>query len=77
MATNLTATEISMAHTIDDIETKRAHMHGMLTRQRFLLAGALDAIRNGNTHVAEEFIDRFLVHVDTEIALQLARPTTD
>jgi hypothetical protein len=70
MATDLTAREISMSHTIDDIETKRAHMNGMLASQRWLLATALAAIRNGDTHVADEYVDRFLTHVDAELAYQ-------
>jgi hypothetical protein len=70
MATNLTDHEIDMVHTIDDIETRRAHMNRMLIQQRFLLAGALDAIRAGDNHVADEFVDRFLTHVDAEIAYQ-------
>jgi hypothetical protein len=72
MATDppLTDREIDMVHTIDDVETKRAHMNRMLISQRFLLAGALDAIRAGDTHVADEFIDRFLTHVDAEIVYQ-------
>jgi len=72
--TPLTDREISMAHTIDDIETRRAHMHRMLTSQRFLLAGALDAIRDGNTRVADEYVDRFLAHVDAEILHQTDAP---
>ena len=67
----LTDREISMAHTIDDTETRRAHMHRMLASQRFLLTGALDAIRDGNTRVADEYVDRFLAHVDAEIAHQI------
>lgn len=70
MATNLTASETDMALTIDDIETRRAHMQRMLSSQRYLLAGALDAIRAGDTHVADEFVDRFLTHVDAELAFQ-------
>jgi len=72
MATDLTEREIDMTLIIDDIETRRAHMHRMLTGQRFLLAGALDAIRAGDNHVADEFVDRFLSHLDKEIAYQLA-----
>ena len=72
MATNLTDREIDMALTIDDIETRRAHMHRMLVDQRFLLAGALDAIRAGDTHVADEYVDRFLTHLDAEITHQRA-----
>jgi hypothetical protein len=73
----LTDREVQMALTIDDIETRRAHMHRMLTSQRFLLAGALDAIRDGNLRVADEFVDRFLTHVDAEIAHQLTtKPAT-
>jgi len=75
--TPLTDREIQMALTIDAIETRRAHMHRMLTGQRFLLAGALDAIRNGDHHVADEYVNRFLAHVDAEIAYQRARPDTD
>lgn len=72
MATDppLTAHEIELVHTIDDIESRRAHMHRMLASQRFLLAGALDAIRAGDTHVADEFVDRFLAHLDAELAHQ-------
>jgi hypothetical protein len=70
MATNLTDTETSMALTIDDIETKRAHMHRMLVSQRFLLRNALDAIRAGDNHVADEMVDRFLAHVDAELTYQ-------
>jgi hypothetical protein len=66
----LTDREIQMALTIDDIETRRAHMHRMLVDQRSLLADALDAIRAGDNHVATEFVDRFLTHVDTEITYQ-------
>lgn len=69
----LTDREIQMALTIDDIETKRAHMNRMLIQQRFLLAGALDAIRAGDNHVADEFVDRFLTHVDAEIVYQRTR----
>jgi hypothetical protein len=72
MATDppLTHREIDMVHTIDDVETKRAHMNRMRISQRFLLAGALDAIRDNRPHVADEFIDRFLTHVDAEIVYQ-------
>jgi hypothetical protein len=66
----LTDREIRMAHTINDIESRRAHMHRMLADQRFLLADALDAIRAGDNHVAAEFVDRFLAHVDAEIQHQ-------
>jgi hypothetical protein len=63
-------TVIRQSHIIDDLETKRAHAHGMLVRNRQLLADALDAIRNGDAHVAEEFVDRFLTLVDHEIEYQ-------
>ena len=69
----LTHREISMAHTIDVTETKRAHMKRMLTGNRPLLADALDAVRAGNTTVADEFIDRFLSALDKEIEYQKAR----
>ena len=61
---------VRQSHIIDDLERKRAHMHGMLVTQRPLLADALDAVRAGDTHIAGEFIDRFLNLVDAEIAFQ-------
>ena len=72
MATDppLTDREIRMANLIADADAKRAHMHRMLVDQRFLLADALDAIRAGDNHVAEEFVGRFLTHVDAEIKHQ-------
>ena len=72
----LTDREIDMALTIDDVETKRAHAHRMLASQRWLLATALDAIRDGNLRVADEYVDRFLTHLDAEITHQLTTRTT-
>ena len=74
--TPLTDREIQMALTIDDVETRRAHMHRMLTSNRWLLASALDAIRAGDNHVADEYVDRFLTHLDAEITHQITTRTT-
>lgn len=75
MATDppLTDREVSMALTIELSERRRTHMYRMLTGNRQLLADALDAVRAGDNHVADEFIDRFLTHVDAEIAYQRTR----
>ena len=72
----LTDREIQMALTIDDIETRRARMHRLLTSNRWLLATALDAIRNGDSHVADEYVDRFLTHLDAEITHQTTTEPT-
>lgn len=71
-----TEREVDMALTIDDIETRRAHMHRMLSGNRWLLATALDAIRAGDNHIADEYVDRFLTELDAEITHQLTpKPT--
>jgi hypothetical protein len=72
----LTEREIDMALTIDDVETRRARMHRLLSSDRWLLATALDAIRNGDSHVADEYVDRFLTHLDAEIAHQTTTKPT-
>jgi len=61
---------IQMALTIDDLELRRTHAVRTMVDSRDLLADALDAIRAGDTHVADEFVDRALTAITAELTHQ-------
>lgn len=61
---------IRMTHRIDDIERKRTAGVRTMIDCRDLLADALDAIRAGDTHVADEFVDRALDAITKQLASQ-------
>ena len=61
---SMTAREVEMSHTIDDIETARTKLVRDRAEVRRLLTDALHALRNGAPHVTDEFIDRALTFCD-------------
>ena len=61
---------IRMSHTIDDIERKRTSAVRTMKDARDLLGDALEALRAGDGHVADEFVDRALIAIVAELDLQ-------
>lgn len=52
---------------VDDYEALRTQIVRRLTRQGELLRNGLHALRNGSTGVAEEFVDRAMSAIDSEV----------
>lgn len=59
---------VDQSHHVDDYEALRTHVIRRLTRQIELLSKGLHALRNGSATVAEEFVDRAMGAIDTEVA---------
>lgn len=58
---------VDKSHHVDDYETLRTQVIRRLTAQVELLSDGLHALRNGSTGVAEEFVDRALSAIDSEV----------
>ncbi|MDP9183202.1 MAG: hypothetical protein M3P04_10560 [Actinomycetota bacterium] len=59
---------VDKSHHVDDYETLRTQVIRRLTAQSELLADGLHALRNGSSPVAEEFVDRALTAIKSEVA---------
>lgn len=58
---------VDKSHHVDDYEALRTLIIRRLTAQVELLSDGLHALRHGSTQVAEEFVDRALSAIDTEV----------
>ncbi|TLM86006.1 hypothetical protein [Pseudarthrobacter sp. NamE5] len=58
---------VDKSHHVDDYEALRTLIIRRLTAQVELLSDGLHALRHGSTQVAEEFVDRALNAIDTEV----------
>lgn len=58
---------VDKSHHVDDYEALRTLVIRRLTAQVELLSDGLHALRHGSTQVAEEFVDRALSAIDTEV----------
>jgi hypothetical protein len=68
----LTASQIAMSHTIDDIETLRENALRTMIEQVDLLTDALHALRNGSPDVTDEFLDRAITSMTRHITAHRA-----
>ena len=59
---------VDKSHLIDDYEILRGRVLRRLTGQVGLLSDGLHALQNGSPDVAEEFVDRALTSITTEVA---------
>ncbi|MFX1821428.1 hypothetical protein PV768_16740 [Pseudarthrobacter sp. CC4] len=59
---------VDQSHHVDDYEALRTQVIRRLTRQAELLSKGLHALRNGSANVADEFVDRAMSAIDSEIA---------
>lgn len=59
---------VDKSHLVDDYELLRTQVLRRLTKQVTLLGDGLHALRNGSPDVAEEFVDRALVAITSEVA---------
>lgn len=60
--TELTPNEIEMLHSIDALCTQVSILRRAISDQRNLLADGLEALRRGDTHITDEFLDRAIAN---------------
>lgn len=64
----LTDEQVRYSHLADDMEKMRTSALRRMQNDRALLADALVALRNGDTAVTDEYLDRVLSSTDAGLA---------